>query len=119
MNVVEKLLDSSKKLYSHLKEIPEDSQRDVYIEKMEALLESRENDLQGLQVLSKEDLREHHLATELIELDQGIQDCMEKVMVVIKKDIRDFQIKRKSNVSYSNPYAATRSIDGMYYDKKK
>jgi flagellar protein FliT len=119
MDAVEKLLDSSERLYSHLTEAPEDSQRDVYIERMEALLESREKDLQELQVFPRGYLREHHLATLLIELDQGIQDCMEKVMVVIKKDIRDFQIKRKSNDSYSNPYAATRSIDGMYYDKKK
>lgn len=119
MDAVEKLLNSSEKLYSHLTEIPGESQRDIYIERMEALLESREKDLQELQFFPKGYLREHHLATLLIELDQGIQDCMEKIMVIIKKDIRDFHVKRKSNVSYSNPYAATRSIDGMYYDKKK
>jgi hypothetical protein len=119
MEAVEKLLASSEVLYSHLAKLPKESQREAFIERIEWLLETRENDLLRIQKLSKIELRQHHLATVLMELDKGIQERMEKVMDVIKKDIRDFQVKRKSDASYSNPYAATQTIDGMYYDKKK
>ena len=119
MDVVEKLLDSSKRLNSLLSKIPDESNRDVYIQQVEGLLESREHDLQGIEELSKDELRGHSLAPTLIKLDQQIQEQLDKFMNIIKKDIRDFQTKRKSDVSYSNPYAATQSIDGRYYDSKK
>lgn len=119
MDVVEKLLDSSKRLNSLLSEIPNESNRDVYIQQIEELLETREQNLLSIEELSKDELRGHSLAPTLIKLDQQIQEQLDKFMTVIKKDIRDFQTKRKSEVSYSNPYAATQSIDGKYYDRKK
>ncbi len=119
MDVIEKLLDSSKRLSASLTEIPAESDREAFIEKIEGLLNSRENDLKGIQDLSTDELRKHHLAPALIEIDQRIKKQLDRVMNIIKKDIRDFQTKRKSDVSYSNPYAATQSIDGRYYDSKK
>ena len=119
MNVIEKLLDTTKKLDSLLSEIPDENNRDIFIQQVEELLETREHDLQGIQILSKDELREHYLAPALIKLDLQIKKQLDRVMSIIKKDIRDFQIKRKSDVSYSNPYAATQSIDGKYYDRKK
>lgn len=119
MDVIEKLLDSSKKLDSLLSKIPDEGNRDGFIQQVEELLESREQNLLSIEKLSKDELRGHHFAPVLIKLDQQIQEQLDKFMDVIKKDIRDFQTKRKSDVSYSNPYAATQSIDGRYYDSKK
>ena len=119
MDVVEKLLDSSKRLDSLLSEIPDESNRDIFIQQVEDLLETREHDLQGIEELSNDELRGHPLAPALIKLDQQIKEQLDKFMNVIKKDIRDFKTKRKTDVSYSNPYAATQSIDGRYYDSKK
>lgn len=119
MDVIEKLFDTSKRLDSLLSEISDESNRDVVIQQVEELLESREQNLLSIEELSKDELRAHPLAATLIKIDQQIQEKLDKLMNVIKKDIRDFQTKRKSDVSYSNPYAATQSIDGRYYDSKK
>ncbi len=119
MDVIAKLLLSSEKLLSHLLTIPEDNARDAYIQEIEALLASRDLDIQRLQSIADENLKNHKDARTLIELDQAINRRLETIMNIIKKDLRDFQQKRKNEANYSNPYGATKTVDGMYYDKKK
>lgn len=58
------------------------------------------------------------LFNQLLELDKGIKERMAKVLHVIKEDLKDLQQKKKHQSSYSNPYAATQVIEGMFFDNK-
>ena len=40
-------------------------------------------------------------------------------MNVVKGDLKDLQQKKRHETSYTNPYAATQTLDGMYFDNKK
>ena len=119
MDVIAKLLLSSEKLLTHLSSLPEDNTRDAYIQEIEALLALRDLDIYRLQSITAQDLKNHKDARTLLELDQAINRRLETIMNIIKKDLRDFQQKRKNEANYSNPYGATKTVDGMYYDKKK
>ncbi|WP_313892547.1 flagellar protein FliT [Psychrobacillus sp.] len=119
MGVLENFLAASEKLYSHLTTIPGENERDDFIDQIDVLLDEREVTIQALASMDKLELQAHPLTDHLHELDRGISERLEKVMDAVKVDIRGLQeMKRKEN-SYTNPYAATQSIDGMYFDNKK
>lgn len=113
---VEQFLEASEKLYSHLTSIPTDDERTEFIEQINFLLDEREKAIEALDMSS---FSSHALYDRLIELDQDINKRLEKVMDAVKGDIKDLQQKKRHESSYSNPYAATQTIDGMYFDNKK
>ncbi|MFF2752180.1 flagellar protein FliT [Psychrobacillus sp. NPDC058041] len=116
MGEVEQFLVASEKLFSHLTNIPSEDERTAYIEQINHLLDVREH---SIQVLGNTDLSTHSLYDHLLELDRGINKSLKKVMDMVKGDLKDLQQKKRHESSYSNPYAATQAIDGMYFDNKK
>lgn len=119
MGAVENLLTASKNLYSHLTNIPTEDKRDDYIEQINLLLDVREQSIKELTSIELSTLKNHELYESLLKLDRGIGTELEKIMTVIKTDIKSLQQKKRRESSYTNPYAATQSIDGMYFDNKK
>ncbi|MGE7110261.1 flagellar protein FliT [Lysinibacillus sp. NPDC047702] len=119
MGPIEKLLATSAQLYEHLNEIAEGEERDTYIVKIENLLDKRGQLLDEVLASSNVTLEGHQLTPHLIELDQGIQSRLEKVMIAIKIDMKNLQQSKKSEQQYLNPYSNVRVMDGMYYDGKK
>ncbi|GGG13373.1 hypothetical protein GCM10007425_04580 [Lysinibacillus alkalisoli] len=113
---IKSLLATSATLFNHLTTVPSGEARDAYIERINELLDQRG---ELLSQLSKEDLEGHQLLPHLIELDQGIQQRLDKVMDTVKQDILNLKKSRKSEAQYANPYDSVRTLDGMYYDGKK
>ncbi|MDF1507858.1 hypothetical protein PZE06_06640 [Robertmurraya sp. DFI.2.37] len=90
-------------------------QREEQIEKMDELLEKRQNFLNELSDLSH--LNEE-TKLELARQEQEIQALMEQRKNMIKQDIKTLQLKKQKNEQYANLYENL-SVDGMFLDKKK
>lgn len=116
MGKVDKFLEASEDLLSHLATIPSDDERTEFIDQINVLLDARE---EAIQQLDKTTISTHALYNHLLELDKSINERLEKVMNVVKGDIKDLQQKKRHETSYTNPYAATQTLDGMYFDNKK
>jgi len=116
MAEVEQFLQTSERLYSHLANIPLDEERTAFIDQINILLDERE---ESIQALGSTVLSDHPLYVNLLELDRGINERLSKVMYHVKADIKDLQQKKRHESSYTNPYAVTQTIDGMYFDNKK
>lgn len=116
MASVDQFLAVSEELYSHLLKTPSDDERTEFIEKINELLDAREMALQSLDL---EQISKLSVYGKLIELDHEINKQLTTVMALVKKDIKELQQKKRHEGSYTNPYAATQMIDGMYFDNKK
>ena len=116
MGEVEEFLEASEVLFSHLATIPSDDERTEFIDQINVLLDARE---EAIQQLDKTTISTHASYNHLLELDKGINERLEKVMNVVKGDLKDLQQKKRHETSYTNPYAATQTLDGMYFDNKK
>ncbi|MFJ7825257.1 flagellar protein FliT [Psychrobacillus sp. NPDC096623] len=116
MKEVEDFLTVSEKLYSHLTNLPAEENRIAYIEEINQLLDVRET---AIRSIGDEDLSVSSFYDRLVVLDKGINQRLEKFMASIKGDIKDLQQKKRHESAYSNPYAATQTLDGMYFDNKK
>lgn len=116
MSKVEQFLAASENLFSHLATIPSDEERTEFIEQINVLLDSRE---EAIQRLDKTTISTHSSYNHLLELDKSINERLVKVMNAVKGDLKDLQQKKRHETSYTNPYAATQTLDGMYFDNKK
>lgn len=119
MGQVEDFLTASQNLYNHLLNTPTEENRDEHIEQINMLLDVREQSIEGISSKSTLDIKSHELYETLLKLDKGIVTELEKVMTSIKTDIKSLQQKKRHESSYTNPYAATQTMDGMYFDNKK
>ena len=116
MASVEQFLAVSEELYNHLLKKTTDDERTEFIGEINELLDVRE---QVLKTIDVEEISKLSIYSKLIELDYGIKKELTTVMTLVKKDIKELQQKKRHEGSYTNPYAATQSIDGMYFDNKK
>ncbi len=116
MSKVEQFLAASENLFSHLATIPSDEERTEFIEQINVLLDARE---EAIQRLDKTTISTHSSYNHLLELDKSINERLVKVMNAVKGDLKDLQQKKRHETSYTNPYAATQTLDGMYFDNKK
>lgn len=116
MGDVENFLAVSEKLYSHLTTLPSEENRIEYIEEINHLLDVREA---AIRSIGDEDLSASSFYNRLVVLDRGINQRLEKFMASIKGDLKDLQQKKRHESAYSNPYAVTQTLDGMYFDNKK
>ncbi|RHW39926.1 flagellar protein FliT [Lysinibacillus yapensis] len=121
MEPIQELLEISEKLLTHLTIIPtdKDNERDAFIQKMNELLNARGAIIDQLKDLKPNPIHSHPLKSELIQLDQGIREQLQKAKMTIADDLKQLQITKKSEQRYINPYAAVQVMDGTYYDKKK
>lgn len=116
---VQALLQTSAKLYEKLTINPDESKRDEFIVEIEALLDER--GVLTAQLVEegfeyKSEIQSHRT---LLELDKGIRERLNRVLLSIKQDMKDLQATKKSEQQYMNPYGHVQTMDGMYYDKKK
>lgn len=113
------VLQVSAKLYDKLTNVPEEDVRDTFIEEIEAMLEGRDSLIKQLLEAGFIYDQTNKLHRTLFELDKGIRERLNRVLLSIKKDMKDLQITKKSEQQYMNPYGHVQTMDGMYYDKKK
>lgn len=115
MNIVDKLIDITESLLS-ISASTNPKERDEQIQKIESLLNEREQLMKALQPpFSKE---EKEKGQKLLELNQKLQSQLESLKMQIKKDIIGIKTTKNSAKNYINPYQHS-TIDGMFYDKRK
>lgn len=119
MELIQQLLISSEKLYSHMSNLPDEKDRDTYILKIEELLDVRGEIINKLRAKDEDSLKAHPLQQQLLELDKGIRARLVKVQKSIKVDMQQLQTSKVSERKYTNPYASLANMDGTYFDGKK
>lgn len=119
MENIQQLLQVSAKLFQHLSKLPQEEQRDSYIEIANSLLDERGIVMDRLQQRGFKIDKQQKAHVMLIELDKGIREHLNNLMKVIQNDLKDLQNSKKSEQQYMNPYANVQVMDGRYYDKKK
>ena len=91
-------------------------ERDMRIEKMQSLLDQREELLKSIQPPFTE--QEKELGKKLVELDQKVKQLLQKQKQEIQQDLKQLHMKKESNQKYTNPYESM-PVDGLFYDKQK
>ena len=118
MEYLQSLLQVSAKLYQHLTNVSEASERDEYIEKIHTLLDERGVIIKQLEQVGFTFDSSDRTHIMLKELDTGIQERLQNVMSAVKEDLKVLQNSKKNEKQYMNPYASVQVMDGRYYDKK-
>lgn len=90
--------------------------RDVRIEKIQYLLDQREEVLKSIQPPFSQ--QEKELGKQLVKLNQQVDQLLQKQKQEIQQDLKQLHLKKESNQKYTNPYESL-SIDGVFYDKRK
>ena len=90
--------------------------RDVQIEKIQDLLDQREELLKSIQPPFSQ--QEQELGKQLVELNQQVEQLLQKQKLEIQQDLKQLHTQKKSNQKYTNPYESL-AIDGIFYDKRK
>ncbi|WP_053403612.1 flagellar protein FliT [Priestia koreensis] len=114
---LDNLYDLTKSLYDHLQTPVMESEREGYIEKIDGLLEQREEILSALQPPNTAEEKER--ALRIIQMNEVIDEKLKEIKHAIMGDIRGLRMKKKQANHYANPYANLSSMDGTFYDKKK
>jgi flagellar protein FliT len=112
-------LQKSAQLFKHLTVIPEGKERTEYIEKINHLLDEREELVFQLQQSNFQFDDSNKTHKTLYELDKGIRERLSLVMNAVKNDIKDLQNTKRNELHYIDPYENLRIIEGRYYDGKK
>lgn len=115
----QKLLQVSAKLFEQLSTVPKSEERDTYIEDIQQKLDQRGIIIDELRTLGFTMDTSNKLHVTLAELDKGIRERLNNVLLAVKTDLKELQNSKKHEQQYANPYADVRTMDGMYYDKKK
>ncbi|USK69958.1 flagellar protein FliT [Peribacillus asahii] len=93
----------------------EKSERAVQIEKIQQLLDQREELLNSIQPPFSE--QEQELGKQLVALNKQVEHLLQIEKLDIMKDMKQLQVQKKSNQKYTNPYESL-AIDGIFYDKR-
>lgn len=118
-NEIQELLQLSANLYAQLGETPASDMRENYIDEINKLLDMR---MQAIEQLVNKGFKYNAAEKShamLFELDKGIKERLQNVMMDVKKDMKELQNAKKNEQQYTNPYGHVQSMDGMYYDRKK
>lgn len=94
-----------------------DQQREASIEKIETLLQQRSTFFADIKAPYSDE--EQELGKALLARDQEMNVLLKQFLKSIQKDLETLEQKKKSANHYANPYAATNSLDGMFYDKRQ
>ena len=119
MQDLQNILQSSAQLFAFLGDIPKSENRDMYIEQINEKLENRQVAIDELLQNGFVYNPTEKIHITLKELDVGIQERLQRVLEMIKVDLKDLQNAKKNEQQYTNPYGHVQTMDGMYYDKKK
>ena len=116
MSIVEQLLKKTESLHTHLKKGIPDTNRDEYIERISALIDERETLISNLPASYTE--HERQLGAQIVSLNKEIDALLKKQANHLKRELDQFNQKKRLSQQYANPYARV-TIDGMFLDKKK
>ncbi|MBP0726724.1 hypothetical protein J5Y03_16320 [Bacillus sp. RG28] len=116
MDVFVKLHHVTKQLAEHFKILPQQDERDKYIETIQSLLDEREELITHLQVPVTEE--EKLIGKEIMELNHGIEPALHKLRELIKIDINGLMGKKKVHTQYINPYKSLNNVSA-FFDKKE
>lgn len=89
--------------------------RDIRIEKLQNLLDRREELLKLIHPPFSQP--EEELGRQLVELNQEVDILLQNQKQDIQQDIKQLNIQKNLNHKYTNPYESL-SIDGVFYDKR-
>ncbi|MCJ7840175.1 hypothetical protein MUB24_04460 [Lederbergia sp. NSJ-179] len=116
MNNVKKCLALTEQIIVLVK-ITNDDQREPIIERIEDLLSQRSALFAELR--APYTMEEQKMGKELLALDQEMNAALNHFLKTIQTDMQTLERKKKSAAHYSNPYAATDGLDGMFYDRRQ
>ncbi len=116
VNVVVDVYSLTKQLYELVQHLPNSEERDSYIERVEGLLEQRQQLLPQIQPPFSEE--EQRLGQEIVRMNQVIDGQLKKRKEEVSVDIRKLKQKQQKTNKYANPYENL-SFDGTFYDKRK
>lgn len=114
MESMQNFYDATNQLIALLKQ--EKIDRVVQIEKVQSLLNQREEILQSIQPPFSQ--QEQEIGKQLVNLNQQVEHLLQIKKLDIMKDIKQLHIQKTSNQKYTNPYESL-AIDGVFYDKRK
>ena len=91
--------------------------RDQDIAKINELLDQLEDILAKIiPPFSKDEL---NLCEQLPAMNKRLEDAMTALQAMIQKDLQEVGTKKSTFMKYVNPYEATQTHDGAFYDKRK
>src|SRR3954454_20634881 len=100
MKAIQALQEATDQLIELLQQ--EELDRDVRIEKIQSLLDQREELLRIIQPPFTQEEKE--LGRKLVELDQQVQKLLQKQKRDIQRDLKQLHMKKESNQKYTSPY---------------
>lgn len=113
MEEIQAFYEATNQLLELLQE--EKMNRDIRIEKIQHLLDQREDLLKKFQPPFSQ--QEQEIGDHLVELNQKVEQLLQKQKLEIQQDLKKLHIQRETNHKYTNPYESL-SIDGVFYDKR-
>lgn len=96
--------------------LQQEHDRDEKINKIQRLLNQREELLKTIQPPFSP--QEKELGKQLIKLDQQVKVLMAEQKIDIMQDMKSARMKKQSNQKYTNPYESM-GVDGIFFDKQK
>ena len=116
MNIFVQLHSITKQLAEHLKVLPQQDDREQYIETLQHFLDEREVLIAQLQVPVTEE--DKFIGKEIMEMNNGIEPTMSKLRDLIKVDINGLNSQKKVHTQYINPYKSLNNVSA-FFDKKE
>jgi flagellar protein FliT len=117
MNRVQTVYELTVNLQEWLNQEISEKNRAEIIEKINALVEKREEYIDALK--PPYTMEEKELGKKIIPLNTEIQTKMQQLFDDLKLEMKNIRKQKKSNQSYVNPYASVQNTDGMFMDSKK
>lgn len=104
-------------LLNHLKnDLPkEDDEKSEYIKGVDLLIGVRERLIKDVKKAQTD--QEKQLGDKIIKDNELINELLSQKSQQLKREINQFNMKKKNNQQYDNPYQDT-TIDGIFIDKK-
>ena len=96
--------------------LQQENDRDEKINKIQSLLNQREELLKLIQPPFSP--QEKEVGKQLIKLDQQVKGLMAEQKIDIMQDLKSARMKKQSNQKYNNPYESM-GVDGIFFDKQK
>ncbi|MDX8363829.1 flagellar protein FliT [Cytobacillus sp. IB215665] len=116
MSVIKELYQVTKQLFELLQTDINKSDRDEQIERIQHLLTERTQFIEKL--APPYSTGEKRVGAEIVTLNKQIDAKLLAMKDEIKLDIAGLKKKKQSQKKYINPYN-TRTVDGVFYDKRK
>lgn len=114
---LERLYDTTMNMLSILNKLESNElERESVIEKVDQLIQQREEQIQAIKPPYSEE--EIEIGQKIVRLNEEIKVKMDRIYDDVKGDMKRVKQKKELNRSYINPYGQIKTTDGMYLDSK-